>query len=545
MNENQKKSRQWSTMQLSLVAVAMLVAVVLCVFAILWQINTFTLSLTLNGSREITLEYGETYEELGAKAVFHGSIFMKEPEEMEVDIEGEVDVTTVGTYYVTYTSSRMVESFFGDAEARDSARRTIHVVDTVAPEITLVSDPEVFTFPGLTYQEEGFTATDNYDGDITDRVERIDDGVNVTYKVSDSSGNTTEVVREIVYDDPVPPELNLEGKAAMSLEVGTAYKEPGYTANDNCDGDLTDKVEVTGTVDTNTVGSYTLTYSVKDTYENEATATRSIEVVEPETEPTEEETSKKDSGKKDSEKKDDSDKSGSKKKTNKTKKNNKSEKATEGTTGKVDVKGIGGVIYLTFDDGPSGYTPRLLDTLKKYDVKATFFVVNTGKIETISRIAEEGHVVAMHSATHDFEEIYSSEEAYFEDLERIQKKIKKYCGYTSTLLRFPGGGSNTVSRKYSEGIMTELTEQVEEMGYTYFDWNVDSDDAGSARTATAVYNNVVTACATRKTSVVLMHDIKSYTIDAVDDIIRWGKANGYTFKVLTASSPTFHHRVNN
>ena len=543
MNKKDTKPRQWSTVQLGLVAAAMAVAVVLCVFAILWQINSFTISLSLHGDREITLEYGETYEEPGAEAFFHGSIFMKEPEEIDVNIQGTVDTTTVGTYYVNYTASRMVESIFGDAEARDAMRRTIHVVDTVAPEITLVSDPEVFTFPGLTYQEEGFTATDNYDGDITDQVERTDDGVNVTYKVTDSSGNTAEVVRPIVYDDPIPPELNLEGKATMSLEVGTEYKEPGYTANDNCDGDITDKVEVTGTVDTQTVGRYKLTYTVRDTYENEATATRTVKVVEPETEPTEEETAKKDSGKKDSEKKDDSTKTT--KKSSKSKKNNKSSKATEASTGKVKVKGIGGVIYLTFDDGPSSYTPRLLDVLKKYDVQATFFVVNTGRIETISRIAEEGHVVAMHSDTHDFEEIYSSEEAYFEDLEAIQKQIKKYCGYNSKLLRFPGGGSNTVSRKYSEGIMTELTEQVEEMGYTYFDWNVDSDDAGSARTATAVYNNVVTACATRKTSVVLMHDIKSYTVDAVDDIIRWGQANGYTFKVLTASSPTFHHRVNN
>ena len=93
--------------------------------------------------------------------------------------------------------------------------------------------------------------------------------------------------------------------------------------------------------------------------------------------------------------------------------------------------------------------------------------------------------------------------------------------------------------------MTDLTQMVEDKGYTYFDWNVDSDDAGSAHTATTVYNNVVTGCAERKTSVVLMHDIKSYTVDAIEDIIKWGLDNGYTFKVLTASSPTFHHRVQN
>ena len=536
MSQQENKSRQWTPVQLTLAAAAMVAAVVLGAFAILWQINTFTLSLTLNGDREITLEYGESYEEAGAKAMFHGSIFMKEPEEVEVVIQGNVDVTKVGTYHVTYTSTRSVESLFGNAEARDTTRRTIHVVDTVAPEITLVADPNVFTFPNQTYQEEGFTATDNYDGDITANVIRTDDGVNVTYKVSDSSGNTTEVVREIVYDDPVPPELNLEGKAVMSLEVGEEYTEPGYTANDNCDGDITDKVEVTGEVNTKKIGTYTLTYTVKDTYENEATATRTVDVVEPEPEPETEPESVKETKDNKSDKSD--------KKTDKDK-NKDSEKATEGTTGKVDIKGNGGTIYLTFDDGPSSYTTRLLDILDKYDVKATFFVVNTGKIETISRIAEEGHVVAMHTATHDFAEVYASTDAYFADLKKIQSQIKKYCGFTSKLLRFPGGGSNTISKNYCEGIMTELTEMVEEKGYTYFDWNVDSDDAGSARTATAVYNNVVTGCANRKTSVVLMHDIKGYTVDAIEDIIKWGLDNGYTFKVLTASSPTYHHRVNN
>ena len=534
MSQQDKKPSQWTPFQLTLAAAAMVAAVVLGAFAILWQINTFTLSLNMNGDKTITLEYGETYEELGAKAMFHGSIFMKEPEEVEVNIQGEVDTDTVGTYHITYTATRSVKSLFGDAEARETARRTIHVVDTVAPEITLVSDPEVFTFPNQTYEEEGFTAIDNYDGDITASVVRTDDGVNVTYKVTDSSGNTTEVIREIVYNDPIPPEINLEGKAVISLEVGTEYEEPGFTATDNCDGDITDKVEITGEVDTKTSGTYTLTYTVKDTYENEATASRTVEVVEPVTE-AETETVKETKP----DKKTDKDKGKDKDK------NKETEKVTEGTTGKVNVKGNGGTIYLTFDDGPSSYTPRLLDILGKYNVKATFFVVNTGKISTISRIAEEGHVVAMHTATHDFAKVYASIDAYFKDLKTIQDQIKKYCGYTSKLLRFPGGGSNTISKNYCEGIMTDLTKMVEDKGYTYFDWNVDSNDAGSARTATAVYNNVVTGCASRKTSVVLMHDIKGYTVDAIEDIIKWGLDNGYTFKVLTTSSPTFHHRVQN
>ena len=92
MSQQEKKPRQWSTVQLTLAAVAMVAAVILGAFAILWQINTFTLSLTLNGDREITIEYGDTYEEQGAKAMFQGSIFMKEPEEVAAEKPRSADI---------------------------------------------------------------------------------------------------------------------------------------------------------------------------------------------------------------------------------------------------------------------------------------------------------------------------------------------------------------------------------------------------------------------------------------------------------------------
>lgn len=206
---------------------------------------------------------------------------------------------------------------------------------------------------------------------------------------------------------------------------------------------------------------------------------------------------------------------------------------------------VGGVIYLTFDDGPGPETPRLLEILDKYNAKATFFVVNTGLASTITQIADHGHALAMHTATHNFAKVYASEEAYFDDLHTIESVIERYAGYKPTLLRFPGGSSNTVSRSYSKGIMTRLTKMVEEQGYTYFDWNVDSNDAGSARTPEEVYFNVIRGCAKREASVVLMHDIHSYTIDAIEGILIWGANHGYTFESLTPDSPTCHHGLNN
>ena len=113
------------------------------------------------------------------------------------------------------------------------------------------------------------------------------------------------------------------------------------------------------------------------------------------------------------------------------------------------------------------------------------------------------------------------------------------------LTRFPGGSSNTISRDYNKGIMSRLTKTLTEMGYTYFDWNVDSDDAGRARSAEEVFENITKGALYYKNSVVLQHDTKGYSIDAIERLIVWGLVNGYTFQPLTAESPTCHHPVLN
>ena len=106
------------------------------------------------------------------------------------------------------------------------------------------------------------------------------------------------------------------------------------------------------------------------------------------------------------------------------------------------------------------------------------------------------------------------------------------------------GGSNLVS-KFNEGIMTTLTEAVQDAGFQYFDWNVDSNDAGGALRAKTVAANVLGGVENRRISIVLQHDIHDFSVDAVEDIIIWGLKNGYTFHALTENSPTCHHRVNN
>jgi peptidoglycan/xylan/chitin deacetylase (PgdA/CDA1 family) len=212
----------------------------------------------------------------------------------------------------------------------------------------------------------------------------------------------------------------------------------------------------------------------------------------------------------------------------------------------AEVKKTGKVIYLTFDDGPSEHTARLLDVLKKYDVKATFFVTCRQEKyrDLVKRASEEGHAIGLHSCTHNYASVYASKEAFMKELNDISDVVFRMTGKRTNLVRFPGGSSNTVSRKYKKGIMTQLVNDLEKDGYVYFDWNVVSGDTDGARTREEVARNV-TSTLKNDYSIVLQHDIKGFSIDAVEDIIKYGIENGYTFLALDEKSPTAHHKVNN
>jgi peptidoglycan/xylan/chitin deacetylase (PgdA/CDA1 family) len=160
------------------------------------------------------------------------------------------------------------------------------------------------------------------------------------------------------------------------------------------------------------------------------------------------------------------------------------------------------------------------------------------------RIVNEGHSIAIHTMSHNYSQIYKSEEAYFADIQGMQNLIREQTGVTTWLMRFPGGSSNTVSR-FNEGIMTYLTQAVQDMGFCYFDWNVDSMDAGGARSAKDVFENVKDGVSARRISIVLQHDIKGFSVEAVEKILIWGIENGYKFLALDMTSPTSHHGVNN
>ena len=200
------------------------------------------------------------------------------------------------------------------------------------------------------------------------------------------------------------------------------------------------------------------------------------------------------------------------------------------------------ICYLTFDDGPSTNTLKILDTLNRYNAKATFFVTKNANIAYVKKAYSAGHTVGLHTASHVYSQIYKSTDAYYSDLSAISAAVEQQIGIKSNIIRFPGGSSNAISKQYCKGIMTSLTKSVVDKGYFYFDWNVDSGDAGSAKgNSAAIATNVINSAKNKKLICVLMHDTSAATAKALPAIIEGLSAQGYSFKALTAESYHFHH----
>lgn len=206
------------------------------------------------------------------------------------------------------------------------------------------------------------------------------------------------------------------------------------------------------------------------------------------------------------------------------------------------------IVYLTFDDGPSANTARVLDILAQYNVKATFFVTGAGQNynDLIKREYAEGHTVGLHTYTHDYA-IYTNEETYINDLQAVSDMVYDLIGVRSNIIRFPGGSSNTISANYNVGIMSRLVNLVTENGYYYFDWNVSSSDASGNNVDVEQIKAYSTSGDAYDHIVLLMHDTdaKDTTVEALPYIIEHYRDQGYIFKGLSYRSPECHHGVNN
>lgn len=400
----------------------------------------------------------------------------------DVNVTSEVDISKEGDYPIVFTW-------------RDhSEKAVVKVRDTTPPELT-VKDYETDLVEEI--KPEMFVEKAEDLSEVRIRFDETDDwsqeGVyTVKILAEDVSGNQTVKEAELIRKkDEEKPQI--KGVSDMTVKQGkTIDFSSGVTVTDDIDPDPVLEIH-SENVDFSTLGSYQVTYRAKDRSGNENELVQNITV---ESNP------------------------------------EWSEK----------------VVYLTFDDGPSDNTKKILDVLDKYQAKATFFVTgnNQKKNDLITLAHQKGHAIGLHTFTHDYASVYSSENSYFEDLQKISDMVEKLTGEKSKLIRFPGGSSNTISRKYSPGLMTKITKEVQEKGYQYFDWNCDSTDASGNHVA--VEKLVANATSSNAQHInILMHDTdaKDTTVEALPKIIEHYRKLGYSFRKLTQDSFAPHHHINN
>ncbi len=407
-------------------------------------------------------------------------------EDVKINAES-VDVTKLGEYSIVYNTGKK------DYEVK------VKVVDTVDPDYT-VKDLELFLGEEVnindivsdikdeTKTETYFAKEYNFDKEGEHKVKVV---------VEDEAGNKTkkDVVVKLVKDTEKP---TLKGVRDRSVYVnGKIDYLDGITAIDNRATDPKITVD-SSAVDLSKVGTYTLKFKVEDLDNNISEYSVNVIVKERPV--------------------------------------NVTDDSPERT------------IFLTFDDGPSFNTEKILDILDRYKIKATFFVTgnNHSYNHLIKRAHDSGHTIGLHTYSHDYS-IYRSVDTYFDDLNKISDMVYGITGERSKVIRFPGGSSNTVSRNYKVGIMSALVKEVRDRGYQYFDWNISSADANGNTMPTSTIIRESTAGGGYKNVNLLMHDTsaKTTTVEALPSIIEYYLDLGYSFKALNVNSYAHHHGTNN
>ena len=192
------------------------------------------------------------------------------------------------------------------------------------------------------------------------------------------------------------------------------------------------------------------------------------------------------------------------------------------------------ICYLTFDDGPSNHTEKILDILVEYDAKATFFVIGEELREErkpiINRLLKEGHAIGLHSSSHDFDKLYCGVENCVNDFLKEQQILKEEYDIEINIFRFPGGSAC----KYMNGQRKEYIQAMKEKGFKCYDWNVSGEDSYGEPSVWSIQNNVLSHWGNYTTPIVLLHDanVAKVTVDALPGILEKIKADGYTFKTL-------------
>ena len=191
---------------------------------------------------------------------------------------------------------------------------------------------------------------------------------------------------------------------------------------------------------------------------------------------------------------------------------------------------ITGIIYLTFDDGPSlAISPGILDILAEEGVKATFFMLPySGGDEVFRRVIDEGHEIGNHSYSHDYAKLYNGTvSAFKDDIFRARNFIYDNFGYTTTTFRFPGGSGDQPA-----SIRNPRINAIHDLGYRYFDWDIDTNDWRRTSTPESIIEDVLTNTRSREHVIILMHDMYNRTLEALPGMIQGLREQGYEFDTL-------------
>ena len=401
----------------------------------------------------------------------------------EVKIEGQVNIDEVGQYSIVYQVNDKKDTLI------------VNVVDLLAPEFDVIEKTIV---EGESIEAKDLVENVNDDSEIEILYENdynfsTAGDYPVQIIVKDIYGNQTvkESIVHVEVKDTIPPVLT--GLSSLTLDVGRPINlYEGVSIVDNLDPEPTFTID-TSNLKENVAGIYTVYYLAEDRQGNKATYSREVIL--------------------------------------------------------RSVSNKEKVVYLTIDDGPSFNTPEVLSILEKYNAKATFFV--TGECPEyypyIKMAHDQGHTIGLHTFSHNYSQIYASDEAYIADLKAIQDVVAGQIGYRPTIFRFPGGSSNTVSKHYNLGIVSRLADYANRNGFVYYDWNADIGDGNPGMEAKDLIEQAKLTGQGLDTIVMLMHDGRGSqeSVKALPEIIEYYQALGYTFKAIDECTPTAHHRIAN
>lgn len=222
-------------------------------------------SIGILGKKNLKIDVFDIYKEYGANVYFFGKKLNK-----KIIVEGEINTNKIGKYTIKYIYKGLI---FIKQRAR-----VINVVDEEKPTIKLVGKTELVMCPNQTYKEEGYSANDNYDGDVTSLVKVIEKENSIIYEVSDTSMNKNKKIRKITREDKTAPVITLNGKSTYYIANGSKFVDPLYKAVDNCDQNITSKVVVSNNLNTSKNGTYSITYQVTDSSQNKTIVTRKVVV---------------------------------------------------------------------------------------------------------------------------------------------------------------------------------------------------------------------------------------------------------------------------